>query len=318
MTVAISIKVHDGLVLASDSAVTFTAPLVAGGGQTVVNVYNNANKVFNLHRGMGIGGMVWGSGSIGDASIASLAKDLRMRFEGRDPHHAAWEIDPADYCLRDVAEKTREFLFEERHQANYRKEKDPDKKPSLGFMVAGYSAGSDFAEEWLIEIDKGKCPAPALARPRKECGWLAYAAQEPIHRLLFGYAPGLAQVLRDRFNVPVGQVEQALNVIKGELETHVVLPPMPIQDVIDLAEFMVQLSSMYYRFRTGTQIVGGPVDIAAITKHEGFKWIKRKYYYSRDLNPPKGTSDGTDIRQQEPAAARKKSARRANVRRRSR
>ncbi len=81
MTVAISIKVHDGLVLASDSAATiFDSD--DNGGLTPVNVYNNANKVFNLHRGLGIGGMVWGAGSIGHASIATLAKDLRVRLEG--------------------------------------------------------------------------------------------------------------------------------------------------------------------------------------------------------------------------------------------
>lgn len=31
--------------------------------------------------------------------------------------------------------------------------------------------------------------------------------------------------------------------------------------------------------------VGGELDVATVTKHEGFKWINRKHYYSRELNP---------------------------------
>ncbi|CAN5397067.1 hypothetical protein BH11ARM2_BH11ARM2_10810 [soil metagenome] len=42
---------------------------------------------------------------------------------------------------------------------------------------------------------------------------------------------------------------------------------------------------MYYRFRPGDNTVGGPIEVAAITKHEGFKWIRRKLYYEREMNP---------------------------------
>lgn len=59
---------------------------------------------------------------------------------------------------------------------------------------------------------------------------------------------------------------------------------MPIQDAIDLAEFLVHAAIMYSRFSPGAQIVGGPIEIAAITKHEGFKWIRRKHYYDQRLN----------------------------------
>ena len=60
---------------------------------------------------------------------------------------------------------------------------------------------------------------------------------------------------------------------------------MPIQDAIDLAEFLVDLTIKYVRFSAGAQTVGGPIEIAAITKHEKFKWIHRKHYYDADLNP---------------------------------
>lgn len=76
-----------------------------------------------------------------------------------------------------------------------------------------------------------------------------------------------------------------MGVIKRALSMHLVAPPMPIQDAIDLAEFLVDLTINFSRFTPGAPTVGGPIEVAAITKHEGFKWIRRKYWYSREINP---------------------------------
>jgi hypothetical protein len=32
--------------------------------------------------------------------------------------------------------------------------------------------------------------------------------------------------------------------------------------------------------------VGGPIEIAAITKHEGFKWIERRHFFPPAHNAP--------------------------------
>ena len=61
---------------------------------------------------------------------------------------------------------------------------------------------------------------------------------------------------------------------------------IPIQDALDLAQFLVDLTAKYSRYTPGYQSVGGPIDIAAITKHEGFKWVQRKHYFGATLNPP--------------------------------
>lgn len=31
--------------------------------------------------------------------------------------------------------------------------------------------------------------------------------------------------------------------------------------------------------------VGGPIDVAIISKGDGFIWIKRKHYFKKELNP---------------------------------
>ena len=102
-----------------------------------------------------------------------------------------------------------------------------------------------------------------------------------------GRSPSLFQVL-----AAVTQPQQTPDVltaqlgplIAGQLQAPIVFAPMPIQDVIDLARFLVHSAIMYSRFTPGPNIVGGPIEIAAITKHENFKWISRKHYYDQPLN----------------------------------
>ena len=53
-------------------------------------------------------------------------------------------------------------------------------------------------------------------------------------------------------------------------------PAMPIQDAIDLARFLVETTIRFVRFAVFLpKSVGGAVEIAAITKHEGFRWVHR-------------------------------------------
>jgi hypothetical protein len=62
VTVIVSVKINDGIIMASDSASTFAT------GQT----YLTADKIVNLVKGLPIGVMVSGNGGIGSESIATL------------------------------------------------------------------------------------------------------------------------------------------------------------------------------------------------------------------------------------------------------
>ncbi|QDU69639.1 hypothetical protein Pla86_47580 [Planctomycetes bacterium Pla86] len=58
---------------------------------------------------------------------------------------------------------------------------------------------------------------------------------------------------------------------------------MPLQDAIDLAEFLVDLTCRWYRSRLGAPTVGGPIEIAAIEEHQDVRWVERKYDDHADL-----------------------------------
>ncbi|MCB9175456.1 MAG: hypothetical protein H6589_12665 [Flavobacteriales bacterium] len=58
------------------------------------------------------------------------------------------------------------------------------------------------------------------------------------------------------------------------------------EDLAEMAESLVYLTYLKRRFTMAEESVGGPVDIAVITKGDGFIWIKRKHYFNPELNQP--------------------------------
>ena len=60
---------------------------------------------------------------------------------------------------------------------------------------------------------------------------------------------------------------------------------MPIQDAIDLAYFLADTAARFAQFSVRAPTVGGPIEVATITKHRGLQvGQKRKHYYSTEFN----------------------------------
>lgn len=64
-----------------------------------------------------------------------------------------------------------------------------------------------------------------------------------------------------------------------------VIGSLPIDELAGLAETLVMLESLKEKVTQPSESVGGPIDVAIITKHEGFVWAKRKLYFEPKLNP---------------------------------
>lgn len=60
---------------------------------------------------------------------------------------------------------------------------------------------------------------------------------------------------------------------------------LPISELAAMAESLVNLTSFKRRITMVPETVGGPIDVAVISKGDGFIWISRKHYFKRELNP---------------------------------
>lgn len=56
------------------------------------------------------------------------------------------------------------------------------------------------------------------------------------------------------------------------------------EDLAEMAESLIYLTYLKRRITFAEESVGGPVDVAVISKGDGFIWIKRKHYFRPELN----------------------------------
>ncbi|TOL62687.1 hypothetical protein CGH94_23720, partial [Vibrio parahaemolyticus] len=59
---------------------------------------------------------------------------------------------------------------------------------------------------------------------------------------------------------------------------------LPKNELAYMAESMVNLTAFKRKVSNETDSVGGPIDVAVISKGDGFVWIKRKHYFPSELN----------------------------------
>lgn len=78
--------------------------------------------------------------------------------------------------------------------------------------------------------------------------------------------------------------------IGGEMYTRYTKPLLETvvsldkEDMANMAESFISLTSLVRRMQPGEETVGGPVDVAVISKGDGFIWINRKHYFKPELN----------------------------------
>lgn len=83
-----------------------------------------------------------------------------------------------------------------------------------------------------------------------------------------------------------GLTERAFEPIRSQSRKEIddMVEFMPKQEMAKMAEALVELTSIKRRVSRGVETVGGPIDVAVISKSEGFVWIKRKHYFPAEAN----------------------------------
>jgi len=271
MSIIVSVKINDGVVIAADSATTFFLD-----GQHPAQIYQHSNKLVNLVKGLPLGVMTCGDGGIGNASVATLLKDLRRRLAGQDRDRPDWKLDGDNYTMKAVAMRVHEFFSEKGQEASL----------NTGFLmlrICGYSSGHMLPEVWEVTFCNGWL-APSCVQPEDNFGPLWNGENEALNRLIIGIGT-LPEEGANALGMTYEDLQGAANKLCQHTYRTLILPAAPIQDAIDLARFMVETTKGFMRFSIGFQkTVGGQTEIAAITKHEGFRWVERKHFYPPEIN----------------------------------
>ena len=96
----------------------------------------------------------------------------------------------------------------------------------------------------------------------------------------------------EKIKIEIKKLNENIDKEKQELvnsrlmNIHKSLSFLPRDEMIYMAEGMINLTSFKRRLVLDnySETVGGPIDIAFISKGDGFIWIKRKKYFDKDMN----------------------------------
>jgi hypothetical protein len=240
----------------------------------------NGNKIVNLHKNLPLAVSFWGLASISGHSTAFWLHELRNRFEGKSEDHLDWSIDETNYNLVDIANRVGDFfnqLMSEQHVAF-----PAIAISDLGLLISGYSSGKIIPETQVVVLNSGKPKFQYNPIPSGS-GWFSSGQPEAINRILNGYSLNLPQALIN-LKVDPSEVNAYVQAITNQTNIPLIQDAMPIQDAIDLAEFLADATIKFIKYAPGANTVDGKVEIATITHHEGFKWVRRKLYYPLELN----------------------------------
>ncbi|RYU58536.1 hypothetical protein EWI61_10185 [Methylolobus aquaticus] len=89
-----------------------------------------------------------------------------------------------------------------------------------------------------------------------------------VDKLLRGFFDEFGDHLRDEQSHPVLRMVTVL----------------PKDELAAMAEALVNLTAFKRRITESMETVGGPIDVAVISKGDGFIWVKRKHYFPAELN----------------------------------
>jgi hypothetical protein len=106
--------------------------------------------------------------------------------------------------------------------------------------------------------------------------------------LLEGKEDDLANKIKD-FDLSVisTEFENQLTQLKREKQIAPTIDTVAIlskEDLAEMAESLIYLTYLKRRISSSEESVGGPIDVAIISKGDGFIWKKRKHYFEESLN----------------------------------
>jgi hypothetical protein len=284
MTICVSVKVSEGLVLAADSTSTLQGSLVMPDGTIsppqILKTFNHARKLSHI-KDYPIGTLAWGGGEIGSRTIESLIKEYEYHLpsleeeyeklkERRMRGESAVDTD-FPYSVEQIAKNLFRHVkgaYEAAH-ANT----PVEQRPVTGILVSGYSAGQFFPEQWALDIPN----SPEIIRIRPDesgkpvfgANW--YGMTDAIVRLHWGRDDQALALLAQRFQVEVSEIHSILE----PFQYPVPFEGMPLQDAIDYAVYLVNVVIGRFRFSIGPEFCGGDIDVAVVTP-DAFTWIRRK------------------------------------------
>lgn len=301
MTLIISITTPNGIIMASDSRQTLKNPK-----QMTRISTNYANKLFAVNERIIVGtaGMAFFADETGvqrsvstyvndfcntkylnNMSVKDVATELHSYINRKYPWEQQLEASAQQFKLDAQSKGLNILSLEIKDNVVEFKVKHPNGMIETGnisvepinLLISGFNTDGSFETYESI--------SPGNIQVKREtdnygCTWIGQG--DVVSRMILGYD---AKIFNTSLFQGISSTTSQQDIIKQlqGLEYNIPWPLLTLQDAVDLAVFLIKSTSIIQRYADGItmdggdiQGVGGPIDVAIITRKDGIKWIKQK------------------------------------------
>lgn len=251
MSLIVSLRIPDGLVIAADSLATMQSQIQVAASvasqcpkcnqpielkdlnlppiPVASSTRSFSQKLISFQRRYGVG--TTGMGAVNNRTIYHHIKSIEHRH------------DKEFNGLDDVGSLFAEYFHAELKKQIPNLDQAPENYAPLGLQVVGYDG--DEAKTLKVDIGKNVKSTPYT---------------------------GIGCTVSGDTKL----VTQLWSLAKEDPRQHAVYKNFSLQDAIDYAEFLIKTTAAYQRFANLLPSVGGDIDIALITPYKDFTWIQSK------------------------------------------
>jgi hypothetical protein len=260
MTLAIGFKGSEGVVLAADSRVTIqaiTQPPGAPHQMIIPATYDNATKLLKVQGQDYVAAVTYNAGAVG-VQQPRTAHSLLPEFESQLSGEARLSVEQ-------FASRLSAFFHD---QWNNR---GGGTGSAMEFIVGGYDEGDAYGKLFTFSVPTALQP---VENHQNDFGIQWGGQSEITSRILNGYdQPLLSLVQAKDPNTTIDAIKAEIGAVSGASIPYQFLP---LQDCVDLAMLMVRTTAQMLDYQINIRGVGGYIDVATITRKEGFQYVQRK------------------------------------------
>jgi hypothetical protein len=267
MSLGIAFKGPEGIVLAADSRVTLYSQSPEQ-HLLIPSTYDNATKLLQIIKSQKYAGAVtYGLGVLGQKEFRTPSS-LMLEFEDYLNSKKITNL----LKVEDYAKNLSNFFL---MQWNTRMLPPVSNTPivDMAFIVGGYDENEPYGKIFEFQI-------PSNPTPREDMEGtfgLTYGGQrEWVDRLLHGFDDNLPIIAQPFLQISDIQREALKQHLVNNLNAPIPYQFLSLQDCVNLAIFLIKTTMGLQAWLTSIRGVGGVIDIATVTRAEGFKPIQQK------------------------------------------
>lgn len=278
MSLGIIFKGAEGIILAADSRVTLTAQLQPQQPQQpqttpqpqqptmlLPATYDNATKLLRVNGQNFVGAVTYGVGAIGQ-NQPRTAHSYIPEFETE-----LAESNTGRLSVEDFAKKLSNF-FMRQWQAQMPQN---FQGPGMVFLVGGYDEKAPYGRCFELEVPARPNPKEWHAGP-SDFGMVWGGQREYTDRLVQGFDDNLLINIQQFLKLSDTQRQDLREYLRPRSNAPIPFPFLPLQDCVDVSIFLIRTTIAIQNWMVGIRGVGGAIDVATITRTEGFKPIQQK------------------------------------------